>query len=197
MRQLKVLGICIVALLTVGGMSASVASATHLFLKTKNGGVAPAGTPTRFVFVGAPESPPAFEFCEAIFATGTLTVNGAPKDKSTDTEIFEGSHCSEQGGQNANWFLGTAAIELTNKGKFTIKAQVKFERVGPCVYEIKKIKGAFTIGGEVQGKINGVIGKRNPKLSNIMCSKTQKFLFEWYLYNNGNNQEIVESELRP
>jgi hypothetical protein len=195
MRRLKLLVVSVLALVSIGAMSASAASATHLFLKTaKRGALAP-GTPIfvdMFVF---PESPPPSETCGAVLiSNGSLSANGAPKDKVAVPPETHSAGCAE-GLHSAPIDVALSAIELTKKGKLLMKAQVKIDRFGPCVYELKKVKGTFPLPGSLRGTVHGVVGKKNSLLSNVACSKTQLFEFEFEIQDNETG-ELLESELR-
>jgi hypothetical protein len=169
--------ICLVALLVVGAISASAASATVVVLKTKNGGPVSVGTPvTLSLEIGAEE----LGFACGQEAAGTVTVNGKPKDKvALPSGELHGSCSSE--GIKLKWSTALTGIELTGTGKIILrgKASAKIiENTNTCTYEIKKITGHLPIPGSVALTLPGIRGKLNKGLSQGTCEeKTQPFSF--------------------
>lgn len=194
MRQLKVLGICFIASLGVGALSASGASATLLVLKTKNAGVVSPGAAVEMPLLVFPQGPFG---CHPASVHGTLSVNSAAKDKATFPSTEYSTTCEEAGGAHTvdqEHFVATS-LELTSKGKFSLTAHITVEEPVPCVYELKRSKGTFKVPEPfVFGNVF-VAGKRNAKLSNITCAKTKRFHVFWELRQSELN-EYLESELR-
>jgi hypothetical protein len=140
MRRTGALSICIVAMLAAGAVPASASQV--VILKTKKGGVAQPGAPARLsVFVSSEVEAGCAE------VTGSLAVNGKPKDKATfSTGLAQGPACERE--QLGGELTGVvSAVEPTIRGGLVLKApQVKF-RAGECFYRLPpKLSGEYDPG---------------------------------------------------
>lgn len=140
MRRGSALGICVITLLIAGAVSAS--ASTVLNLKTKAGGIAQPGAPAR-IFLSI--NPEIGEYCYAE-VTGSIAVNGKPKDKVTFPGELAG-RCAEVG-EKEGAIAGTVSVlEDTVRG-LKLRSNIKYGGDPPCLYQFPPKLGV-PFAGEV------------------------------------------------
>jgi hypothetical protein len=148
MRRIKVfsVGFAVIAMLVL--LSASGASAAKLLVMTE--GEVP--TP---VAVGAPGDTGLVLGGCIVFTEGTVTVNGAAKDKVTATKNAA-AECEE--GVSISGVI-TETV-LASSGKASLIGKIALTQPGPCIYEFSKFKAKFSVSsslffhGTTSGKLN-------------------------------------------
>ena len=176
MRQIKVLGLCLVAVFALAAVTASGASAATpkpLLQFENEGSPVPSGAPANLFLTIGGNSPGG---C-IIVAQGTLGTNPAKSvvDKTSGPVFFES--CDP----NVSFSGGPEEITWGTNGKLKVKAKVELTysgTPGPCVYAFTKFKPpAFAIPGESQfegtskGKLNKALSFK-PAKKEAGCEKT-------------------------
>lgn len=160
MRGFKLFGVGLIAAcaLAVTALPVSAASAAKLLVLTES------GTP---VANGA-KADVGMIIGECVtFSGGTVTANGAAKDKvSATTSAF--AECFEEG-ETASGKITEA--QLGSTGKATMKGTITISRAGPCVYNFTKFTGTFAVPGEAAFE-SSTTGKLNKTSSSKTCAKT-------------------------
>jgi hypothetical protein len=110
-----------------------------------------------------------------LVSTGTVAANDAATDKIT------ASHSSSPECPAGESISGVITEEsLSSKGKGALIGTITLTKPGPCVYEFKKWKGAFEIGGfaRLEGKVGGKLNKLASNKTKGVCAKKESR--EWY-----------------
>jgi hypothetical protein len=140
MRRSSALGICVITLVIAGAVPAS--ASTILNLKTKAGGIAQPGAPAR-IFLSI--NPEIGEYCYAE-VTGSIAVNGKPKDKVTFPGELAGRFCAR--GDKEGAIAGTVSVlEDTVRG-LKLRSNIKYGGDPPCLYQFPPKLGV-PFAGEV------------------------------------------------
>jgi hypothetical protein len=202
MGRIKIMGLATVAVLALGAMLASGASAAQDLLITEEGVLVSPGAGA-FAEVGIGLYPMDNTFHEG--ATGEVVTNGKPKDVLTFAAAREWGCDSDYSGCPTGYSRsggGIETVELTSKGKVIVKFSSKVELAepstpGPCVYEYAKTKlrSTFTIGLVVNFEAL-VAGKLNKTVSQSACPKTRSAVF-LANFADVDFSGYLESELGP
>ncbi len=211
MKRMRIMGLSLVAVFALSAVFAAgaFAKATPLTLKTAKGplasGAAITASSSNLVFVTSTGN---LE-CSSNILEGTLTNNGATKDKGSITA--ESSTGTEPEGKGTLCKTTTPfgpavieakhlpwSVEFTNKGTATVKGKkVAFTSVFPgggpgaeCTYEAAKVNSTFTVGGPLTLTTTEQLFKKNKKLSNSLCPETGKLSGTFSVTSGG---ETVES----
>ncbi len=213
MRSIKILGISLLAVFTIGTLVASGADAAVLKLSTKGKGLLASGAPlqassTNLVFATSAGN---LECSENVL-TGTLTTNSSKKDLASITaERSVGKEA--EGDCKTSTLLGRAKIkagdfpwtqQLTPGGAGATKGtkKVLFESSFPeaggivCIFEAGAVKGSFKAGAvgsptPVSLAVANQLFKRSKKGSNPACPAEGKLSGTFELSSGG---EVLESE---
>jgi hypothetical protein len=199
----------IVAVLAVGAIAASGASAKSLLTLKTGAGALVEGSPIKasssdMVFVTAAGN---LE-CTSNVLEGTMTTNKGAKDKGvvtseSSTGALEGGACNTTTpfgpavltSGNFNW-----PIEFSTKATNALKGtkKVKFTSVFPlaegaqCTFESAKVSSTFNVGGPITLTTTNQSFKINKKFSNPACPKEGLLSGHFSLTSSG---EAVEAEL--
>jgi hypothetical protein len=214
MKQIRTVGLLLMALLAIGAALASSASAkTVLIGRTAKGPLAKGAelkaSSTNLKFVTSAGN---LE-CTSNVLTGTVSVNEAAKDKGTITEESSTGNEAEKDCKTTT-VLGRTKIkaegfpwptEFTTKGVNTVKGtkKVAFRSIFPeasnveCIFESSKVTSSFTVGAHgkpVPAEITTTnqVFKLSKKGSNAACPKEGKLSGTFAITSNG---EVVETEL--
>jgi hypothetical protein len=178
---MKVLGASFIALLALGAMSASGASAELPLILKQHGRVVSNGTRIEGAAFLTVQASRCWEWA---MLHGTLTVNSQPKDKATFSSDEVELPCEDPTEDRSNPF-GKAVeaivtnpsggfikrIELTSMGHLTVRASPKLTiKLSGCLYEASKLEGNFPIPGMAHAAIRG-LAKLNTRRSHRTCAK--------------------------
>jgi hypothetical protein len=195
MRRIRIIGVCLVAVLALGAVTAFSASAAEkavVKLSTTGKGLLGAGAELRgsssnLIFVtnaGTLE-------CSSNVLTGTLANNSATKDKGSFTSESSTGELSFEGKKElckTSGILGAVEIESKNfpwpvefttkgtgklKGTKKVSFQSTFVESGSikCTFEAGKVAITHTTSGNLEIKTSSQLFKINKKTSNAACPK--------------------------
>ncbi len=158
MRRIRVgLGGAIAAAMLVAAMPAG-ASAAKLLVLSEAGNPVSNGAPATLGL--------ALAGC-GIYASGTVTVNGAAKDKVVASAGTPESECPA--GVSSSGAI--TEMQWGANGKVTMKGKISVSKPGPCVYTYSKWKGEFAVPGAASFEAT-TIGKLYKKTSSKSCPAT-------------------------
>jgi hypothetical protein len=187
-RKLRLLGVSLIAVLALGGVSASTAGANVLQLAGPEVGPLPDGENIGlFMSIGVGDC-----FEGVGIAHGTLSVNDARTDKVTDP-FLSGPTC-EDAGDSLSGGLENVTMSLAGKGIVkTDKLRVHLTKPkGHCAYEFKTLSGTFEVGGEAVIRGSSV-GKLYKPESTPGCASSKSTSFAFELLEFGNEILVANS----
>jgi hypothetical protein len=175
------------ALVVVGAVPAS--ASTVLNLRTEHGGVAPLGAPARIFLSIEPE---VGEYCTA-HITGSIAVNGKPKDKMTFPGELAGA-CGEIG-EREGAITGTVSVlEDTLRTELVLRSNIKYTGDPPCVYQLPSHLEAPFAGEVFTDRFHEVPGVNLRRVSGPRLQCPSDFAYVEFFLSDPQSREIYEDE---
>ena len=202
MRRLKIMGLALVAVLAVGALSATAASAKKANLVLREGGEHPYEGLDPVLPVGASVET-SFETTLGGCATqspilGEVRENGLPTDAIHGLEGHEGEEAScadEYEGKIDHFGLEVLELSLSSKGKVNLAAFMRIAIYGvfgsgtECDYHftLRKAKATFQVPalGKAGNAVVTGVAKSEGKHANKACPKKEEPTFTVTLTDNG------------